>query len=73
MAITKNRQSEETISSMAKAAFPDKQVAKIKELAEGMCNITYDITFKDDKSAFEIIHNASLVHWDMWEGNVFVK
>lgn len=47
MAITKNRQSEETISSMAKMAFPDKQIAEIRELTEGMCNVTYAITFKD--------------------------
>ena len=47
MAITKNRQSEETISNMAKMAFPDKQIAKIKELAEGMRNVTYDIAFGD--------------------------
>ena len=32
MAITKNRQSEDTISGMAKRAFPDKQIAEIKEL-----------------------------------------
>lgn len=50
MAITKNRQSTETITAMAKAAFPGKQVAAIKELTEGMCNVTYDITF-DDGSA----------------------
>ena len=47
MAITKNRQSAETISRMAKMAFPDKQIAEIKELTEGMCNVTYDITFED--------------------------
>ena len=47
MAITKNRQSKETISGMAKRAFPDKQIAEIKELTEGMCNVTYDITFED--------------------------
>ena len=47
MAITKNRQSEETIIGMAKMAFPDKQIAEIKELPEGMCNVTYDITFED--------------------------
>ena len=28
---------------------------------------------ENDKSVFESIKNASLVHWDMWEGNVFVK
>lgn len=47
MAITKNRQSEETISRMALKAFPDKQISEIKELTEGMCNVTYDITFDD--------------------------
>ena len=47
MAITKNRQSEETISGMAKVAFPDKQIAEIKELTEGMCNVTYNISFED--------------------------
>ena len=47
MAITKNIQSKETICSMAKIAFPDKQIAQIKELTEGMCNVTYDITFED--------------------------
>ena len=47
MAITKNRQSRETISGMAQKAFPDKKVVDIKELTEGMCNVTYDITFDD--------------------------
>ena len=47
MAITKNRQSRETISRMAQKAFPDKSIAEIIELTEGMCNVTYDITFKD--------------------------
>ena len=47
MAITKNRQSEETITGMAKMAFPDKKIAGIRELTEGMCNVTYDITFED--------------------------
>lgn len=28
---------------------------------------------ENDKAAFETIHIASLVHWDMWEGNIFVK
>lgn len=47
MAITKNRQTDETILQMAKAAFPNRQVAKITELTEGMCNVTYDISFDD--------------------------
>ena len=45
--ITKNRQSQETIINMAKKAFPDKQITEIKELTEGMCNVTYDIAFGD--------------------------
>ena len=47
MAITKNRQSDETISAMAKKAFPGKRIASVKELIEGMCNVTYDIAFED--------------------------
>ena len=47
MAITKNKQSKETISRMAKMAFPDKKIKNIKELTEGMCNVTYDIAFED--------------------------
>lgn len=45
--ITKNRQSQETIINMAQKAFPDKQITEIKELTEGMCNVTYDIAFGD--------------------------
>lgn len=51
MAITKNRQFTETITAMAKAAFPGKQVAAIKELTEGMCNVTYDIAFEDGSAS----------------------
>ncbi len=47
MTITKNRQSRETISRMAEAAFPDKHIAEIKELTEGMCNMIYSLTFTD--------------------------
>ena len=32
---------------MAKAAFPDKRVSGIKELDDGFCNVTYDISFDD--------------------------
>lgn len=45
--ITKNRQSIEKIKEMAKVAFPDKSVIEIKELPEGMCNVTYHIVFDD--------------------------
>ncbi|MCR5753735.1 MAG: aminoglycoside phosphotransferase family protein [Acetatifactor sp.] len=47
MAITKNRQPKETIIDMAKKAFPEKSVVEIKELTEGMCNVTYHISFSD--------------------------
>ena len=47
MAITKNRQSDDTIRNMALMAFQDKQITAIKELTEGMCNVTYDIAFDD--------------------------
>ncbi len=45
--ITKNRQSDSTINEMIKKAFPEKTAADIKELTEGMCNVTYNITFSD--------------------------
>lgn len=43
MAITKNKQTENTIRLMAKAAFSDREVTFIKELTEGMCNVTYHV------------------------------
>ena len=45
--ITKNRQSNERIAEMARKAFPDKTVIRIKELTEGMCNVTYHVVFND--------------------------
>ena len=45
--ITKNRQSDSTINEMIKKAFPEKTATDIKELTEGMCNVTYNITFSD--------------------------
>ena len=47
MAITKNKQTENTIRLMAKAAFPNKEVTFIRELTEGMCNVTYQIGLDD--------------------------
>ena len=47
MAVTKNRQTNGTVLRMAKAAFPDKRVSDIKELDDGFCNVTYDISFDD--------------------------
>ena len=49
--ITKNLQTNETIIRMAKAAFPDREVASIKELTEGMCNVTYCVTFCDGRES----------------------
>lgn len=45
--ITKNRQPESVINEMIRKAFPSKTAANIKELTEGMCNVTYNITFSD--------------------------
>ena len=45
--LTKNRQSDSIINEMIKKAFPEKTVAGIKELTEGMCNVTYNITFSN--------------------------
>ena len=45
--LTKNRQSDSTINEMIRKAFPKKTVADIKELTEGMCNVTYNIAFSD--------------------------
>ncbi len=47
MNVTKNRQSNDNILRMAKAAFPDKRVLGIKELDDGFCNVTYDVSFED--------------------------
>ena len=47
MTVTKNRQTNDTILRMAKAAFPDKQVSAVKELDDGFCNVTYDVSFDD--------------------------
>ena len=49
--ITKNRQSEETIRRMAASAFGDKTVASVRELTEGFCNVTYDISFTDGSAS----------------------
>ena len=51
MTVTKNRQSQKTISNMVRAAFPDKKIAAVKELTEGMCNVTYDVSFEDGSAS----------------------
>lgn len=45
--ITKNRQSDDIINEMIKKSFPGKSATDIRELTEGMCNVTYNITFSD--------------------------
>lgn len=47
MGITKNKQSEETILTMAKAAFPEREKPQITELTEGMCNAAYRLQYED--------------------------
>ena len=59
MTVTKNRQTNDTVIRMAKAAFPDKQVSGIKELDDGFCNVTYDISFEDGSESILKIAAAS--------------
>lgn len=47
MGITKNKQTNENIIAMAKAAFPDRGIPEIQELTEGMCNAAYRLTYED--------------------------
>lgn len=61
MVITKNKQTNETIIEMAKIAFPNKQVTSIKELTEGMCNVTYDISFEDGSESILKISSADRI------------
>ena len=51
--VTKNLQTNETIIKMVHAAFPDRKVAAIKELTEGMCNVTYCLTFCDGRDVYK--------------------
>lgn len=59
MAITKNKQSKDRITEMAKAAFPGKAVTKITELTEGMCNVAYDVVFNDGTESILKIASAN--------------
>ena len=45
--ITKNRQPDNILNEMISNAFPGKKASSVRELTEGMCNVTYDITFED--------------------------
>ena len=58
MTVTKNRQTNDTILRMAKAAFPDRRVSDIKELDDGFCNVTYDISFDDGSESILMIAAA---------------
>lgn len=49
--LTKNRQSEDNIRRMARAAFGGKEVLSVKELTEGFCNVTYDLAFTDGSAS----------------------
>lgn len=51
MSVTKNRQSAETLRTLACAAFPDKQASAITELTEGMFNAAYRVDFTDDSAS----------------------
>ncbi len=37
------------------------------------CADDYLAWLERDRTAFDKVRSASLVHWDMWEGNVFVQ
>ena len=47
MSITKNRQSPEALRALCRAAFPDRTVASVTELTEGMFNAAYRIDFAE--------------------------
>ena len=59
MSVTKNKQSAETISKMAKAAFPDKTVLSAAELTEGLCNTAYRVIFTDGSQSILKIASGS--------------
>lgn len=51
MSITKNHQSTETLHALAAAAFPDKQIRAVTEMAEGMFNAAYRFDFMNDSAS----------------------
>ena len=55
---------------MAKAAFPSKKVSNITELTEGMCNVTYDISFDDGSESILKIASANRVGYTSNEINL---
>lgn len=59
MSITKNHQSPDTLRALARAAFPDRAVAGIAELTEGMFNAAYRVSFTDGSASILKIAAAS--------------
>ena len=59
MQISKNLQTDESIKRMAKAAFGNKEVSKITELTEGMCNAAYRVEFADGEVSILKIASSS--------------
>ncbi len=59
MSITKNHQTNETLSKLAAVAFPNKTVRNITELTEGMFNAAYRIDFTDDTASILKISAAN--------------
>lgn len=59
MQVSKNLQTDENIKRMAAAAFGDKEVSKITELTEGMCNVAYRVEFADGEVSILKIASSS--------------
>lgn len=59
MQISKNLQTDENIKRMVQKAFGDKEVSKITELTEGMCNAAYRVEFADGEVSILKIASSS--------------
>ena len=59
MSVTKNKQSLDNISKMAKKAFPEKTVETAEELTEGLCNAAYRVIFTDGSQSILKIASGS--------------
>lgn len=59
MWLSKNLQTDEVITEMARAAFKDREVKVIRELTEGMCNAAYLVEFTEgDASVLKIASDS---------------
>ncbi|QTH40675.1 aminoglycoside phosphotransferase family protein [Cohnella sp. LGH] len=59
--LTKNKQSESTLSQMVQDAFPERKLEYLKELTEGYFNIAYEVSFQDGtKSILKIAPHPSV-------------